>query len=252
MEWPIRIDDVLAAERRIRPFLAVTPLRSYAELDAAVGCHVLVKHENHQPTNAFKVRNGLSALTGLGCEACTPGVIGASRGNHGLGLAFAGQQLGIPVTVCVPEGNNPDKNAAIEGLGARLVVHGAGYDEATMVAKKYADDEGLRLIHSTGEPLVLAGAATLFLESLCQAKAMGESIDAMFVSIGGGSQAVGAITVIREQDRKIPVVGVQAANASAIFDSYHAGKILEGKQANTFADGVATRMPHSLFLPLVT
>jgi len=246
MDWPIRVDDVLAAEKRLRSFLPETPLRSYAELDDAVGCHVLVKHENHQPTNAFKVRNGLSALTGLGRDACRRGVVAASRGNHGLGLAYAGHQLGIPVTVCVPEGNNSEKNAAIEGFGARLVVGGKDYDEAVTVAHRHASDEELRLVHSTGEPLVLAGAGTLTLESLRQAEAMGESIAAMFVSIGGGSQAVGALTVLRNEGRNVPVIGVQAANAPAVHDSYHAGKKIEGKRSDTFADGVATRVPHDL------
>src|SRR5512144_3299292 len=121
--WPITYDDVLAARERIRPHLPPTPLRSYAALDAAVGSdvRVFVKHENFQPTGAFKVRNGLSALAAMAPEVRGRGVVAATRGNHGLGIAWAGRRLGAPVTVCVPFGNNPEKNAAVRGLGARLV-----------------------------------------------------------------------------------------------------------------------------------
>src|SRR5687767_4275959 len=102
MSWPIQFDDVLAARERLRPFLVPTPLRNYAALDEAVGLRLQVKHENHQPTNSFKVRNGLAAVTALSPERRRRGVIAATRGNHGQGVAWAGQHLGVPVTICVP------------------------------------------------------------------------------------------------------------------------------------------------------
>ena len=115
MSWPLSIDDVRAAADRIAPFVSPTPLRHYPLLDEAVGhgLRVLVKHENHQPTGAFKVRNALSAMTLLDDDAKARGVIAATRGNHGQGVAFAGQKLGIDVTICVPEQNNAEKNAAM-------------------------------------------------------------------------------------------------------------------------------------------
>src|SRR4051812_43570184 len=110
---PITIDDVHAARERISPFISPTPLRSYPTLDHALGLELIVKHENMQPTGSFKVRNGLSSVTALSEAQRERGVVGATTGNHGLGLAFAGRELGVAVTICVPEGNNPEKNAAL-------------------------------------------------------------------------------------------------------------------------------------------
>ncbi|HSD26168.1 MAG TPA: pyridoxal-phosphate dependent enzyme, partial [Vicinamibacteria bacterium] len=186
--WPITYDDVVAARERLRPHLPPTPLRSYAALDDAVGAglRVVVKHENFQPTGAFKVRNGVSALAALGREDRARGVVAATRGNHGLGLAWAGRRLGAPVTVCVPRGNNPEKNAAVRGLGARLVEEGRDYDESVAAAERLVREEGLHLVHSTNDAAVVAGAGTLTLEMLGEEP----GIDALVFSVGGGSQAV--------------------------------------------------------------
>src|SRR6516225_6580929 len=126
MRWPISIEDVYAAERRIRRHLVETALRSYQPLDDVVGhgIRVVVKHENHQPTNAFKVRNAINAVAALGDAERRRGVIAASRGNHGAGLAWAGRKLGAPVVVCVPRGNSVDKNEAMRGFGAEVVESG--------------------------------------------------------------------------------------------------------------------------------
>ncbi len=123
LPWPISLEDVRQARERIGPYLTPTPLRHYAVLDTRVGhgIQVFVKHENHNPTGSFKVRNGFAALTALGGEAARRGVVAASRGNHGQGLALAGATLGVPVVICVPEGNNPEKNEAMAGFGAELV-----------------------------------------------------------------------------------------------------------------------------------
>jgi len=193
--WPIRLDDVLTARERLRPHLPPTPLRSYAALDGAAGAgiHVLVKHENFQPTGAFKVRNGVSALTALSVEKRARGVVAATRGNHGLGLAWAGRRLGAPVTVCVPLGNNPEKNAAVRGLGARLVEEGRDYDESVAAAERLVREGGLHLVHSTNDAAVVAGAGTLTLEMLEEQP----GIEALVFSVGGGSQAVGGLIVAR-------------------------------------------------------
>jgi len=131
----ITVDDVLAAEARIRPHLAPTPMRQYPLLDALVGhgIEVWVKHENHHPTQSFKIRNGLNTVLGRDEASRRRGIIAASTGNHGLGVAYAGKLTGTPVTICVPEGNNPEKNAGIRALGAELVEVGARYD-ATIAA----------------------------------------------------------------------------------------------------------------------
>ncbi len=236
--WPISYDDVRDARVRLREFLEPTPVRNYPLLDEALGgVEVWVKHENLQPTHAFKVRNGLSAMSLLGPEERSRGVIAATRGNHGLGICFAGQALGVPVTICVPEGNNPEKNAAIHSFGARLIEEGADYDESVETAARLAKAEGLATLHSTNNRGVIAGAATITDEFLDQAPAL----DALFVSIGGGSQAVGALTVIRERSPQTEVYGVQAAKAPAQQLSWSAGAKVTTETAQTIADGLATR-----------
>jgi len=237
--WPITIEDVRAARERIAAHLAPTPLRAYGTLDEAVGAgmRVLVKHENFLPTGAFKVRNAVSALTALDAAARARGVVAATRGNHGLGLAWASRELGTRATVCVPLGNNPEKNAAVRALGARLVEEGRDYDESVAAAERLVREEGLSMVHSTNDARVVAGAGTLTLEMLEEAPA----IDALVFSVGGGSQAVGGLTVARALRPGLPVYAAQAAGASAIHDAWHLGRPVSHPSAETFADGLATR-----------
>jgi threonine dehydratase len=244
-------EQIVAARGRLAPYLAVTALRSYAPLDEAVGLHVLVKHENHQPTNSFKIRNALAAMTGLDGEQKKRGVIAATRGNHGAGIAWAGKRLGIPATVVVPHGNNPEKNTAIRGYGAMLVESGQTYDDAIAEMKRRAAAEGLVQIHSTNNTEVVAGAGTMSLEIFEQADAMGEKIDAMVFSVGGGSQAAGAMLVSREQKRGVEVFGVQTESASAYHDSYHAKKVIARTPVATIADGIATGTAYELTFPVL-
>lgn len=242
--WPITIDEVRAAEARMRPHLTPTPLRRYAELDAAIGhdIRVLVKHENHQPTNSFKIRNGLAAVTALPAEARKRGVVAASRGNHGLGVAWAGALLGVRVTICVPERNNPEKNAGMRALGAEVIEQGRDYDVAAGLAYELVENRGLTAIHSSNDVQVIAGAGTIALEVLAQCKAQGHALDAMVIAVGGGSQAVGAMAVLRALRPEVEVYAVQAAGASAIHDGWHAGAPVTRERADTFADGLATRV----------
>lgn len=244
MTLPISFADALAARERIRPFLAPTPLRSYEALDAEIGAgiRVLVKHENHLPTNAFKVRNALSALTLLSAEQKRRGVVAATRGNHGQGVALAGRLLGVPVTICVPVGNNPEKNLAMRGFGAELIERGRDYDEAIEVAGTLVRERGLHLVHSTNDPGILAGAATISLEILEQAP----DVEAIVVSIGGGSQAVGAIVAASGLRPGLEVFGVQAAGAPAVYEGWRTGRPVVLERADTFADGLATRACYEL------
>jgi threonine dehydratase len=161
MSWPIAFSDVTSAAERIRPHLPPSPLRSYPTLDEAVGhgIRVLVKHENLLPTGAFKVRNGLAAVSALSPEERARGVVGASTGNHGLGLAYAGARLGVAVTICVPVGNNSEKNAAIRALGATVLEQGRDYDEAVEAANALVRERGLTLVHSTNSAQVVPAPA---------------------------------------------------------------------------------------------
>jgi len=243
--WPITWDDIQRARSRIAPYLAPTPLRHYPALDEEVGAYVLVKHDNHLPTNAFKARNALSFMTALPAEQRARGVVAATRGNHGAGLAWAGEQLGVPVVICVPHGNNPEKNAAIRGYGAELIEAGRDYDEAVEVAHRLVAERGLVMAHSTNDAHIIAGAGTLSAEICEQA---GE-LDAIVVAVGGGSQAVGALVATRALRPSVAVYGVQAKGASAIHDSWHAKTRLSRDRADTFADGLATRGTYDLTFP---
>ena len=240
--WPISLADIERARERIAPYLPVTPLRHYPELDEATGARVLVKHENHLPTNAFKARNAMAFMTALRPEQRARGVIAATRGNHGAGIAWAGARLGVPVVICVPHGNNPEKNAAIRGHGAELVEAGRDYDEAVEVARRIMHERDLVMAHSTNDANVIAGAGTLSVEICEQAT----RLDAVVVGVGGGSQAVGAIVATRALRPGVEVYGVQAVGAAAIHDSWHAGTRVTAERADTFADGLATRATYDL------
>lgn len=247
MSWPISFDEVLQARARIRAYLEPSPLRSYALLDETVGAgiRVLVKHENFNPTGAFKVRNGLNAVAALSPEERRRGVVAASTGNHGQGLAYAGRLLGAPVCVCVPVGNNPEKNDSMRGLGATVVEEGRDYDESVEVAERLVREKGLCLVHSTNDRHVVAGAGTIALEVLEQAP----SLEAMVIAVGGGSQAVGAMTVARRLMPGLKVFAVQAAGASAAHDSWQAKQPVTAATVKTFAEGLATRKAYDMTLP---
>ncbi len=242
--WPVSFEEVLAARERLRPHLVPTALRSYPALDAEVGhgIRVFVKHENHHPTNAFKVRNGLAALSLLGEAERRRGVVSASTGNHGQGVAWAGRLLGVPVTICVPVGNNPEKNAAMRALGASVVESGRDYDEALEGALRLCREGGLSMLHSTNDKGVIAGAATLALEALEQRACL----EALVMAVGGGSQAVGAMTAARGLGRHVEVFGVQSEGAPAIYESWRRGETVKTEAVRTFAEGIATRSPYEM------
>lgn len=233
----VRYDDVVAAQAKLLPLIGSSPVRHYPLLDELVGhgIRVLVKHDNHLPINAFKIRNAVAALLALPPEASARGVAAASTGNHGQGVAWAGARLAIPVTVVVPEGNNPEKNAAIRSFGARLVEAGATYDECVSHCTALVQREGLTLVHSTNNAGVLAGAGTLTAEFLQQAP----ELDAMVLALGGGSQSVGAIVVRDAVKPSLQIFAAQSDMARAQHDAYHDGRPRRNERAATFAEGIA-------------
>jgi threonine dehydratase len=244
---PIRFADVTAARERLRDHLPASPAMHYPLLDDLVGhgIRVWVKHENHLPVNTFKVRNATSALTALvgrDPAAAMRGVAAATTGNHGQGLAWAGARLGVPVTICVPDGNNPEKNAVIRSYGARLVEAGATYDEAVVHCDALIASDGLTRIHSTNNADVLAGAGTMTAEFLEQVP----SLDAIIIALGGGSQCVGALTVRDEVKPTLGVYAVQSEGASAQYDAWRDGVPRTGQSAKTFAEGIATGSTYEL------
>ena len=244
---PITLDDVRDARRRIAPHLSVTPFRRYPQLDALIGhgIRLSVKHENHQPTNSFKIRNGLALMTTLDAGERSRGVVAASTGNHGQGVAYGGRLLGVDVVICVPVGNNPGKTAAMRALGATVIEEGRDYDEAIQAMQRIAERDGRVIAHSTNDPRIVAGAGTMTLEMVEQEP----ELDALVIAIGGGSQAVGAITVAGALAPDLEVYGAQAAGAAACHDSWHARERRTASRVNTFAEGVATRSTYDVTFP---
>ena len=242
MEWPpITLADVLEARRRIAPHLRPTPLYPYAGLDDLLGAEVWVKHENHQPVGAFKVRGGINLVSQLGEAERRRGLIAASTGNHGQSVAYAARLFGATARICVPEGANPVKLAAMRALGAELIEHGVDFDAAREHCAALADQHGYRYVHSGNEPHLIAGVGTETLELLEDRP----DVDAIVVPIGGGSGAAGACIVAKAVRPEIEVIGVQSEAAPAAFHSWRARALLDGENA-THAEGLATRVPFEL------
>jgi len=240
LELPV-FADVLSAAAAIRPYLQPTPLFRHPLLERAVGTEVWVKHENHQPTGAFKVRGGVNLLSRFDEAERERGVIAASTGNHGQSIAWAANRFGIRAVICVPEGANPVKADAIQALGAELVEHGRDFDEAREHCEELAARHGYRYVHSGDEPRLIAGVATETLEILEQQP----DVEVIVVPVGGGSGAAGACLVARALGRPIEVIGVQSEAAPAAFLSWQARKLVEGRM-ETAAEGLATRTAFEL------
>ena len=207
MMQPPGFTDVLRAQRLIRPYLPRTPLHRYPAVDALIGAPVYIKHENYQPVGAFKVRGGVNLISQLTPAERERGVIAASTGNHGQSVAFAARRFGVQARIVVPEGANPGKVAAMQGMGAEVIFHGASFDEARRTARHWRAAHGYRYIHSGDEPLLIAGVATGALEMLEDEP----DLEVILVPVGGGSGAAGACIVARAVNPAIRVIGVQAA-----------------------------------------
>jgi threonine dehydratase len=233
--------DVLLAQRQIRPYLPRTPLHRYPAVDALIGTAVYIKHENYQPVGAFKVRGGLNLLAQLPPAEREAGVITASTGNHGQSIAFAARRFGIQARIVVPEGANPGKVAAIQGMGAEVIFHGATFDEARQYCEALAQAQGYRYIHSGNEPLLIAGVATAALEMLEDEP----DLAVILVPVGGGSGAAGACIVAHALSPTLQVIGVQAAASPAAYQSWRQRQAVEAPN-RTLAEGLATGTAFSL------
>jgi threonine dehydratase len=248
MDWPIpTLADVLKARRAISPYLAVTPSIEPAGLALALGCRVVLKCENMNPTGAFKVRGGVNLLASLEPDARARGVVAASTGNHGQSVAYAARLFGCKATVFMPEAANRLKVQATMALGAEVIQIGRDFDAARLAAEEHASSRGLRYIHSANEPLLVAGVGTATLELLEAAP----DLDVIFVPVGAGSGALGAGTVARAVNPAIRVVGVQAEGAPAVYRSWLEGRRVATDNINTFAEGLATREPFAMPLALL-
>jgi threonine dehydratase len=236
------IDDVYAARARVYAVLKPTPLASHPLLADALGLDIRVKHENHNPTGAFKVRGGVNLVSALSDDERRAGVISATTGNHGQSIAFACRREGVACTLAVPVANNPEKNAAMRAWGATLIEHGRDFDEARELVERLAVERGLRYVHSANEPLLVAGVATCALEIL----EAWPDVDVVLVPIGGGSGAAGLVTVRDAFGHHARIIGVQAAGADAFARSWRTGTRVEAEDVATFAEGLATRVTFDL------
>lgn len=231
--------DLDAATGIVRAHVPVTPAYRWPLLEQVTGTPTWVKHENTTPTGAFKVRGGLVYVERLLASGrAVRGLVASTRGNHGQSLAYAGRAHGLPVTIVVPEGNSPDKNAAMTGFGAELVVHGHDFQEAREHAVRLAEERGLDPVPSF-HPDLVAGVATYAAELHDQAP----DLDVVYVPVGQGSGICANIAVRDLLGLDVEVVGVGAEGAPAHALSFTAGRPVTTPEADTFVDGVATRVP---------
>jgi threonine dehydratase len=240
-------EDILAAAPLVHRYLRPTPLYEWPELSRWLGCRFFLKHENHTPTTAFKVRGGLNLVARLPEEQRRNGIIGCTTGNHGQSLAYACRVFGVRCVIVVPAGNNPDKNAAIRALGAELIEHGKDYDEARQHCESIQSQEQLRYVHSANEPDLIAGVGTFALEIFEELP----DPDVILVPVGLGSGICGTALVTRKLRPETRIIGVQSELAPSVTLSWRAGRAVPTETAHTFAEGVATRMPAEMTLEIM-
>jgi threonine dehydratase len=241
------LPQLRAAHEVVRPALTPTPALSWPLLAHRLGTDVVVKHENHNPTGAFKVRGGLTFVDALRRRRPhSEGLISATRGNHGQSLAFAGRRAGLPVTIYVPQGNSVEKNAAMRALGAELVEHGDDFQAAREEAIRVARTSGLDLVPAFHPELVL-GVATYALELFGDHP----DLDVLYVPVGQGSGVCGCIAARDALGVKTEIVAVQSSQAPAYALSIAAGHAVRTNSADTLADGMATRVPDDDALAII-
>ena len=235
------LSELERAAALIYKVMAPTPLYAWPKLKRRAGCTVWVKHENHTPTGAFKVRGGLVYLERLRREQPQiRGIISATRGNHGQSLSYAAARTKIPATIYVPVGNSPDQNSAIAAFGAKVVEFGRDFDEAKHEAFRVAAAEELHFVPSFHRDLV-AGVASYALEMF----RAGPTLDAVYVGVGMGSGICGLIAARDLLGLDTDIIGVVAEQANATALSFAAGSPQPQASARTFADGLATREPNA-------
>jgi len=231
--------DLEAAARLVHSAMPPTPQLSWPLLNQRAGCEVWVKHENHTPTGAFKIRGGIVMLEALKrADPKLPGVVSATRGNHGQSLAWSGRRHGVRTVIVVPHGNSRDKNAAMKAWGAELLEFGRDFDEAKDHAARLAREQGLVSIGPYHAELV-AGVGSYAFELLSAVP----DLDEVYVPIGCGSGISGLIAWRDALQLRTRIVGVVSTEADCYALSFAAGTAVETASANTFADGMAVRVP---------
>jgi len=240
-------EKIEAASRIVYSDMQATPQYCWPMLCERLGTEVWVKHENHSPVGAFKIRGGLVYFDHLAGSIHVPkGVISATRGNHGQSVGFAARRYGMTATIVVPHGNSAEKNAAMRALGVNLIEHGEDFQAARELAQALADDQSLHMVPSF-HPLLVAGVATYSLELLRAVN----PIDSVYVPIGLGSGICGMLAARDALNLRTKVVGVVSAHASAYAKSFSARRPIESPVSTQLADGMAWRTSDPAALELI-
>jgi threonine dehydratase len=238
----VNLLGVVKAKAVIGRYLNRTNLIYYSELSRLVGCEVYVKHENHNPTGSFKIRGALNFFHHMSKEELEAGVLVATRGNHGLAMAWAARWFNVPCTVVVPEGNNPEINRIVESFGAELIVHGSDFYDAQSYCEELVDSAGYYYVQQGNEPEILNGLGTMGLEVFEDLPA----VDVIICPIGGGAGCASLVKVAQAVNPKVEVIGVQPERAAAFHASWKKGEWSTIDIAPTVADGLAARSPFQL------
>ena len=236
------MNDVQHARRVISAYLQPTPLLTSPALDARLGFSAYLKCENLQPIGAFKVRGGLFLMSLLTPEERARGVITASTGNHGQAIAYAARDVGVPATIWAPENANPLKVAAMQRMGAEVRLYGADFDAARLAAEEDAAARGATFVSNANDWRLIAGVATYTVEIL---EAVPD-LDCLIVPAGGGSGLSGACLAGKDLNPDLRIIGVQATGAPVVYESWRSGQLGQTERADTFAEGLATRVAFSL------
>jgi threonine dehydratase len=244
----ITLQNVYDARKVVKRYLPKSPMMSSPALSKWLGCEAHVKCENTLPTGAFKVRGGINLISKLSEEEKRRGVIAASTGNHAQSIAYAASLFGVKAVIGMPEGANPGKVEATRNFGASVEFHGKDFDEARCWVEEEAERKGFRYIHSANEPHLIAGVGTLYLEIFEEIP----DVDIVIVPIGGGSGAAAACIVAKALNPQVKVIGVQAEKAPAVYLSWKNKRLMETECADTFAEGLATRVPFTLTFDIIS
>lgn len=236
------LEDVYMARKVVQRYLLRTPLLRSPGLSRLLGCEAYLKYESTLPTGTFKVRGGVNLCSHLTEEEKRRGVIAASTGNHGQSIGYGCRLFGARSIIAAPKGANEYKLQAMRDLGAEVVLQGKDFDEAREWAEEEAQAKGYRYVHSANEPLLIAGVGTMGLEILEDLP----DVDVVMVPIGGGSIAAGQLISTKAINPEVEVIGVQAAGAPAVYNSWRAKKLVTTRRADTFAEGLQTRVPFEL------
>ncbi|MCL5734103.1 MAG: threonine/serine dehydratase [Actinobacteria bacterium] len=238
----VNLIGVMKARAVIGRYLNRTNLTYYSELSRLTGCEVYVKHENHNPTGSFKIRGALNFFHHMSGEELDNGILVATRGNHGLAMAWAGRWFNVPCTVVVPEHNNPEINRIVESFGGDLIIHGRDFYDAQSYCDELVDSAGYYYVEQGNEPEILNGLGTMGLEIFEDLP----DVDVIICPIGGGAGCASVIKTANAIDPKVEVIGVQPERAAAFYESWKRGERVTIEVADTVADGLAARSPFQL------